>query len=97
MHKDALEIVFPFADDKHHFHIFAMPARRAANGPNFHSWVFGTRLGPRAVGTWSNRVEGARQSPPALRKVNYRELLMISEAPGRAGLPCSINADAALG
>ena len=40
---------------------------------------------------------GARQIPPALRKVNYRELLMISEALNQVGLPCSINTDASLG
>ena len=78
---DALDAVFPFAGDKNHCHFFALPARRAAHGPNIHSWAFGARLGPKAAGTWSNRVEGARQIPPALRKVNYRGLLMTSEAP----------------
>ena len=81
--RGVLDVVFPFASDKHHFHIFAMPERRAARGPNFHGWDFGARLGPKAAGTWSNRVEGAAQPPlpPALRNVNYREILMISEAP----------------
>ena len=89
--EDALDVVSPFADDKHHFQIFAAPARRAAHGPNFHSWAFGARLGPKAVGPWSNRAEGARQIPAALREVNYRELLMISGAPNQVGPPCAIN------
>ena len=95
--KDALDAVSPFADNGHHFHIFATPVRRAADGPSFRSWAFGTRLGPKAVGTWSNRAEGATQIPPALRIVNYRELLMISEASNQAGLPCSINTGASRG
>ena len=47
----ALDAFFPFANDKHHFHIFEMPQRRAADGPSFHGWAFGARLGPKAVGT----------------------------------------------
>ena len=97
--RDALDAVSPFTKAKHHFHIFALPGRRALHGPNFQGWAFGDRLGPKAAGTWSNRVEGAAQPPlpPALRNVNYRELLMISEAPNQVGLPCSINTDASLG
>ena len=41
----------PFANDEYHFHILEMPQRRAANGPSFHGWAFGARLGPKAVGT----------------------------------------------
>ena len=97
--RDELDAVSPFANDKHHFHIFEMPQRRAAYGPPFHGWAFGARLGPKAVGTWGNRAEGAVQPtlPPALRHVNYHELLMILEAPNQVGLPCSINTEAPLG
>ena len=96
--RDVLGAVFPFADDKHHFHIYALPERRTAHGPTFHGWAFGVRLARKAVGTSSNRAEGAVQPPlpPALRKVNYRELLMILEARNQVGLPCPINTDASL-
>ena len=97
--RDELDAVFPFANDKHHFHIFEMPLRRAAYGPPFHGWAFGARLGPKAVGAWRNRAEGAVQPtlPPALRTANYHELLMILEAPNQVGLPCSVNTEAPLG
>ena len=44
-------------------------------------------------------VEGSKQPPlpPALRKVNWKELLQISQASQQVGLPCSVNADASLG
>ena len=49
--RNALDASYPFANDKHHIHIFEMPQRRAADGPSFHGWAFGARLGPKAVGT----------------------------------------------
>ena len=44
-------------------------------------------------------VEGSKQPsvPPALRKVNWRELLQILQASQQVGLPCSVNTDASLG
>ena len=48
--RDVLDAVSPFANVKHHFHIFEMPQRRAAYGPPFHGWAFGARLGPKAAG-----------------------------------------------
>ena len=57
--RDVMDAVFPSADDKHHFHIFAIPERRAADGPTLQSWAFGILLGPKAVGTWGSRAEGA--------------------------------------
>ena len=97
--RDALDVVFPFALDVCHSHICAIPEQRVADGSAFHCWAFGARLGPWAVGTSSNQVQGVAQPKlsPSLRKINYRELLMILEAPRQAGLPCSINTDAPLG
>ena len=57
--RGVLDVVCPVANDKHHFHICAMPERRAADGPTLQSWAFGILLGPKAVGTWSSRAEGA--------------------------------------
>ena len=81
------------------FHVYKLLHRRVADGARKHSWSFGARMGPSATGQWSNMVEGSKQPavPPALRKVNWRELLQILLAPQQVGLPCSVNTDASLG
>ena len=104
--RDVLDAVFPLAEDEHHFHIFATPERRVADGPTFHGWALGARLGPKAAGTWGSHAEGAVQPtlPPALREVNYRELSRSElsrsrfwKRPTEVGLSCPTNADASLG
>ena len=79
--------------------MYRLPPRRVADGATKHTWSFGTRLGPNATGQWSNMVVGSEQPsvPPALRKVNWRELLQILQASRQVGLPCSVNTDASLG
>ena len=81
------------------FHVYRLPPRRVANGALKHGWSYGARLGRNATGQWSNMVEGSTQPPlpPALRKVNWRELLQILQASQQVGLPCSVNTDASLG
>ena len=81
------------------FHAYELPPRRVADGSASHTWLYGTRLGPRATGQYSNMVEGSKQhpSPPASRKTNWRESLQIVQACQQIGLPRSAHADAILG
>ena len=79
--------------------MFKLPPRRVVAGRTKHQWSYGTRLGPKATGCWSNLVEDAQQPtlPPLLRKVNWRELLHILEVSNQVGLPTSVNTDGKLG
>ena len=64
-----------------------------------HSWSYGIRLGKKASGAWANYVSDVVQPklPPVLRKINWRELVQISQAPNQLGLPTSLNTDSKLG
>ena len=64
-----------------------------------HSWSYGIRLGEKASGAWANYVSDVMQPklPPVLRKINWRELVQISQAPNQLGLPTSLNTDSKLG
>ena len=92
-------ITFPFKSRPELFHAYELPTRRVADGAANHSWAYGTRLGPRATGQWSNLVEGSKQPPlpAALHKTNWRELLQILQSPQQVGLPRSVPTDAILG
>ena len=94
-----LEVTRPFRGRPVLFRVYRLPPCRVADGATKHSWSFGARLVPSATGQWGNMVEGSKQPsvPPALRKVNWRELLQILQASQQVGLPCSVNADASLG
>ena len=98
---DAQRIVAkrPFCDQPEMFHVYRLPPRRVADGATKHGWSYGTRLGRNATGQWSNMAGGPKQPPlpPALRKVNWRELLQILQASQQVGLPCSVNTDKSLG
>ena len=89
----------PFSDKSDLFHVFELPKRRAAEGPEKHLWAYRIRLGPKASGAWSNLVSDKKQPrlPPLLRKVNWRELMQILRAPNQLGLPTSVNTDSKLG
>ena len=67
--------------------------------PIAHSWSSGIRLGEKASGFWANCVSDLEQPklPPVLRKINWRELVQISQAPNQLGLPTSLNTDSKLG
>ena len=70
-----LEIARPFKSRPELSHAFELPPRRVADGAACHSWSYGTRLGSRDTGQWSNMVEGSEQPslPPASRKIKWRE------------------------
>ena len=97
--KMQLAAIRPFKEKEEISHVFKLPPRRVVEGRTKHQWSYGTRLGPKATGCWSNLVEDAQQPtlPPLLRKVNWRELLHILEANNQVGLPTSVNTDGKLG
>ena len=93
------EISRPFSDQNDLFHVFELPPRRVANGPDLHQWSLGIRLGERASGAWPNLISDRKQPrpPPVLRKINWRELVQILRAPNQLGLTTSTNTDSKLG
>ena len=93
------EGICPFSDSNDIFHVYELPKRRAALGSRVHSWSFGVRLGKKASGAWANYVSDDLQPqlPPVFRKINWRELVQISQAPNPLGLPTSLNTDSKLG
>ena len=99
--KDCIALFEPFKETPDLFLPYKLPERRVADSRQFHGWVFGTRLGPRATGKWSNMVEGPNdQQPkgaPALRNANWRELRDFLRASQQIGMPCTTNADSQLG
>ena len=94
-----IEAARPFRDQTGMFHVYRLPPRRVADGATKHAWSYGARLGRSATGQWSNMAEGSKQPPlpPALRTVNWRELLQILQASRQVGLPRSVDTDASLG
>ena len=60
-----LDITRPFKSRPELLHAYGLPPRRVADGAASHSWSYGTHLGPRATGQWSNMVEGSKQPPHA--------------------------------
>ena len=90
---------YPFSDASDLFHVYSLPPRRVAPGRELHEWSFGVRLGEKASGAWSNLVTDKEQPrpPPALRKIDWRELLQILRASQQLGLPSSSNTDSKLG
>ena len=55
------------------------------------------RLGDNASGEWTNFLTSTSQTPPGMRKANFREVIAFLQAPGQVGLPGSQTTDAHLG
>ena len=98
---DQPRVITPFEQMPGFFEAFQLPERRAANGRALHGWTFGTRLGPKATGKWSNIVNAEAscqpRGAPALRKVNWRELKAYLQSSNQIGMPCTAATDSQLG
>ena len=94
-----IDVTRPFRGRPELFRAYELPPRRVAAGAVCHSCSYGSRLGHRATGKWSNLSEGSKQPPlpPALRRTNWRGLLQILQASQQVGLPRSAQTDASLG
>ena len=51
-----IDITLPFKSRPELFRAYERPTRRVADGAAIHSWLYGTRLGPRAAGQLGNLV-----------------------------------------
>jgi len=88
---------YPFGDKALGYTAWKLDKRKAADGKEMHGYHMGIRLGKTASGKWSELIPGPGNTPPAVRKVNFREALMLLESPLQLGLPATIETDACLG
>ena len=62
-----------------------------------HEWSVGLRIGLPATGSLVHRITKATQTPPGLRKANFREALSFLQAEHQIGVPATQSTDAHLG
>ena len=62
-----------------------------------HEWSVGLRIGFPASGAQIRRITQVTQTPPGMRKANFREALAFLQAEHQIGVPATQNADANLG
>ena len=62
-----------------------------------HHWRVGIRVGDTPSGECTNWITKASQTPPGLRKINFREAMGILHVPNQIGLPGTQSTDAHLG
>ena len=62
-----------------------------------HEWSVGLRIGNPATGTRIGEISSVNQTPPGMRKANFREAIGLLQAPGQVGVPATLSTDAHLG
>ena len=77
------------------YRVWALPERTAC--PRSHEWSVGLRIGIPPSGTRIHDILSVSQTPPGLRKANFREALSFLQAPRQMGIPATQNTDANLG
>ena len=73
------------------------PRQRRVCVARVHDWQVALRVGNPPSGALANNLQSNTQTPPGIRKTNFREVLSILQVPHQIGLPGTQSADANLG
>ena len=77
------------------YRVWALPARNTCS--RTHSWTIGVRVGNPPSGYLTYSVEKMEQTPPGMRKTNFREVIALLQASHQIGAPATQCTDANLG
>ena len=77
------------------YRVWALPTRKACS--RSHSWTLGVRVGNPPSGYLTYSVEKMEQTPPGMRKTNFREVIAFLQASHQIGAPATQCTDAHLG
>ena len=77
------------------YRVWALPGRNSCS--RTHSWTIGVRVGNPPSGYRTHEVEKVEQTPPGMRKTNFREAIALLQASHQIGAPATQCTDANLG
>ena len=93
MCNDKLQLETPLRGSS--YRVWALPARNTCS--RTHSWTIGVRVGNPPSGSLTYSVEKMEQTPPGMRKTNFREVIALLQASHQIGAPATQCTDANLG
>ena len=77
------------------YRVWTLKPRNACS--RTHEWTVGLRIGDPPSGIQIHKIKRVTQTPPGMRKVNFREALAFLQAPRQIGAPATLNTDSNLG
>ena len=77
------------------YRVWKIERRRARSCS--HDWQVALRIGDPPSGVFTKNLTKKNQTPPGIRKTNFREVIAFSQAPNQIGVPATQNTDSNLG